>query len=92
MGTGLMLVGSSQHYNKQLDELTTEHEQTTTALKAEQQAQLKEAWDYADEECPELLEDYMQLEDENLELKQALLEAIIKCEWMIRDAQEEICK
>ena len=92
VGSGLMLVGLSQHHSKQLDKLTAEYEQYTIALRDEQQAQLKEAWGYADEECPELLEDYLQLEDQNLELKQALLEATIKCEWMIRDAHEEICK
>jgi hypothetical protein len=84
------LVG--HHYNNKIEECIAdiaEHEKAAAALKVKHAKQLEEAWNYALEECPQLFTDYMAIQDENLELKQALLNATIKCEWMIRDAENE---
>ena len=88
LGTALATFFSAQHYNDKIEEFTTEHVKVVVDLKVKQTKQLEEAWDYALEECPELFTNFMALQDENLELNQALLNATIKCEWMIRDAVE----
>ena len=80
---------SANHYGDKIEEFTAEHVNIVVDLKAKQAKQLEEAWDYALEECPELFTNFMACQDENLELKQALLNATIKCEWMIRDAENE---
>ena len=89
LGTALTILFSAQHYGDKIEEFTAEHVNIVVDLKAKQAKQLEEAWDYALEECPELFTGFMALQDENLELKQALLNATIKCEWMIQDAEKE---
>jgi hypothetical protein len=89
LGAVLATMFSANHYGDKIEEFTAEHVNIVVDLKTEQVKQLEEAWDYALEECPELFTNFMACQDENLELKQALLNATIKCEWMLRDAENE---
>jgi hypothetical protein len=89
LGIVLTTLFSANHYSNKIEEFTAEHVNIVVDLKTEQVKQLEEAWDYALEECPELFTNFMACQDENLELKQALLNATIKCEWMLRDAENE---
>ena len=87
LGIVLTTLFSANHYSNKIEEFTSEHVKIVVDLKAKQGKQLEEAWDYALEECPQLFTDFMAIQDENLELKQALLNTTIKCEWMIQDAE-----
>ena len=86
LGGLLAALFSANHYGDKIEEFTAEHVNIVVDLKAKQAKQLEEAWDYALEECPEMFTNFMSCQDENLELKQALLNATIKCERSIRDA------
>ena len=87
-GAALMLVGLSQHHGTKLDTANARHAAVITELAEKHGAQLDRAWYMSLEECPELETQVIQLMEENLELRQALFDATIKCKFLLKDCEK----
>ena len=79
LGTGLTLGAAWQHHGAKVDELKAAQKAELVSLHYSYQANLKTAWTYAIEECPELFERNMVLETAIVQFQQELIQSEIRC-------------
>tara|TARA_Y100000310_G_scaffold221590_1_gene223197 strand:- start:251 stop:559 length:309 start_codon:yes stop_codon:yes gene_type:complete len=79
LGTGLTLAAAWQHHGVKVDELKAAQKAELESVHYAYQANLKTAWTYAVEECPELFERNLVLETALVQFQQELIQAEVRC-------------
>ena len=79
LGTGLTLGAAWHHHGEKVDELKAAQKAELESVHYAYQENLKTAWTYAIEECPELFERNMVLETAIVRFQQELIQSEIRC-------------
>ena len=79
LGTGLTLGAAWHHHGVKVDELKAAQKAELESVHYAYQQNLKRAWEYAIEECPELFERNLVLETALVQFQQELIQAEVRC-------------
>jgi len=90
LGTGLTLAAAWHHHGEKVNELRVEAREELESTHHAYQANLKRAWEYAVEECPELFARNLVLETAIVEFQQELIQAEVRCLRRIAEAQKKV--